>query len=106
MEQARKQNLPLPDKIKNAPILLPGLQFYYQAFLDLSTCRPLGMPEGPIPWSAINIYAERQDLTDDDYERFFTLLRAMDAAYLDYRDKKRVTKENKEKQEQSDGSVL
>lgn len=88
---------PIPDKIKNAPILLPGLQFYYQAFLDLSTCRPLGMSEGPIPWSALNTYAEREGLTDDDYDRFSSLIRAMDAAYLGHRDKKREAKEAQEK---------
>ncbi len=93
LEQARKQNLPIPDKIRNAPFLLPGLHFYYQAFLDLSTCRPLGMSEGPIPWSAINTYAERHELTDDDYDRFFILIRVMDVAYLEHRDKKRAAKE-------------
>lgn len=98
---ARKMKESIPDRIKNAPILLPGLQFYYQAFLDLSTCRSLGMAEGPIPWDAINIYAERHVLVEDDYDRFFTLIRAMDVAYLDYRDKKRANNEkrvNKENQ--------
>lgn len=87
MEQARKQNLPVPDSIQNAPVLLPGLEFYYAAFLDLSTCRAVGMGEGPIPWDAIDRYAQRHGLDDDEYDAFFGLIRALDARYLQYKEK-------------------
>jgi len=88
LKQAVRQNLPIPDKIKNAPVLLPGLQFYFQSFLELSTCREIGMSEGQIPWTAIDRYASRYEMTEDDYERFLTLIRIVDAEYIRYRAKK------------------
>ena len=77
-------------------MLLPGLQFYYQAFLDLSTCRSVGMAEGPIPWDSIDAYAKHHGLVDDnEYDRFFLLIRALDAEYLRYRERQSKTRKNR-----------
>lgn len=85
LDQARKQNLPIPDKIKNAPELLPGLAFYYLAFKQLSTCRQIGMGEGPIPWLATEAYCTRHEVEGEDYDIFVALIEAMDMEYLKYR---------------------
>jgi len=53
------------------------------------------MAEGPIPWMAIDAYASRHQMNEDDYDRFFALIRALDAEYLRYRERKRKTKGNK-----------
>ena len=79
----------MPARIANAPQLLPGLDFFYIAFLELSTCRDVGMGLGPIPWTAMNAYAERYGLEDDDFAEFTWLLKRLDATYLQQQDEKR-----------------
>ncbi|MDB5618469.1 hypothetical protein [Tardiphaga sp.] len=68
--------------------LFGHLLFEWTSFGSLSTDRQVGMDRGPIPWSAINAYAQRYSLVDDDFDRFATLIRAMDQAYLAYFRKK------------------
>jgi len=67
-------------------VLLPGLDLYYTAFSELSTDRQMGMAEGWIPWSSIDRYARRHDLTDWDFDRFRILIRGMDVEYIKYRE--------------------
>lgn len=52
--------------------------------MELSTCRAIGMAMGPIPWTAVERYADREGLVGDDYEQFVVLVRMMDVAYLEY----------------------
>ena len=73
---------PLPDALLNAPDLLQGLDFFYNAFGQLSTCRPVGMGLGSIPWTAIDRYAERNDV--EDFDEFLYMVRKMDDAYIEY----------------------
>lgn len=54
---------------------------YWQAFIDLSTERALGMGKpGSIPWSAIHRYADEKSGTDR--ETLTRIIRAMDSAFL------------------------
>lgn len=86
--QCEREKRPLPSKIANAPELLLGLDFVYTAFMELSTCRSVGMGEGPIPWTAIRDYTEYAQIDDfEQLEDFFYLIREMDSAYLDFRKK-------------------
>ena len=87
LEQAYKQNLPIPAKILNAPVLISGLEFYYKAFLDLCTCRPIGFGEGPIPWNAIKMYSDTHKLDEEEFDRLLTLVKLMDIEYLSFRQK-------------------
>lgn len=91
LDQAHRNNMPIPDKIKNAPELLPGLDLYFVAFMELSTCRTVGMGEGPIPWTAMRDYAIDHLGVEEgiEFDRFVSLIRGMDIAYLEYQDKKR-----------------
>ena len=75
----------LPDWFLEEPPLLPGDQFYLDAFWDLSTCRPVGMSEGPIPWTSIVEYWRMSGLDDDTMELFVGVIRAMDAEYMIWR---------------------
>lgn len=70
--------------LDNRPELHEHLAFAWQAFLELSTDRPVGLGgAGPIPWAAIDRYARRYRLDDvDAFEIFMTLVRAADAAWL------------------------
>ena len=84
-----RRRLPLPDRIENAPRLLPGLDLYYDAFQYLSTCRQVGFSFGPIPCDAIDAYADRREFSDNQREDLFFVIREMDNAFiLHHRDRK------------------
>lgn len=61
------------------------LSAVWQAFLDLSTDRQVGMGgASTIPWTAINDYAIRYGIVDlDEFEWFSGLLRVMDNAWME-----------------------
>ena len=85
IRRARAERKRPPDKIVNAPQLLPGLGFYFQAFMALSSCRPLGMAEGRIPWHSAFQYAQALGLEEEEFEDLWVLVSFMDAAYLKFR---------------------
>ena len=82
-----RDGLPLPDKIKNAPILRLGLELFYNAFWDLDSCRNSGWGMGPIPWLAMRDYATTFGFTEEQEEDLYYHVRLMDNAYLDFYDK-------------------
>lgn len=88
MEAAIRRRQPFPDVIANAPQILPGLEMYYEAFSELSTCRSTGMGIGPIPWTAIDQYGLRHGFCDDGFEYLVRMVRALDDAFLAYSQKK------------------
>ena len=92
MSQALARGMPIPEKIRNAPTLLPGLELYYDAFLDLNSCRQLGMGVGPIPWMAVSDYAVAMGLSREQTEDLHHHMRAMDNAYSEYWSKKHEKK--------------
>jgi hypothetical protein len=65
IETCIRERRPLPDAIAKAPQLFMGLELYYVAYLDLSSCRSIGMAEGPIPWLAIYDYAQRLGMDEE-----------------------------------------
>lgn len=89
-----------PKFLQDRPTLLIGLDLYFDAFTDLSTCRQIGMSVGPIPYTAIIEYSRVHGF---DYETSQLLLRyisEMDSAYLRYQYKK-VDSETKKKPRRS-----
>ena len=64
------------------PLLLPGDQFYFNAFHELSTTRSIGFSIGPIPWDKIVSYAEIAGLDEDLRTDFQQVIRVLDNAYL------------------------
>lgn len=87
-KQAEKMGIPPPDWVINKPELNLGLDFYYIAFHDLTSCRAIGMAEGPIPWTAMKTYADTYDIHGLELERFIYILTHMDIAYMKERNKK------------------
>lgn len=62
------------------PELLPGLDFFFQAFTELQSERQIGMAAGPIPWYSIIKWAEFHGMTDpDDIDVLLRYIRAMEA---------------------------
>lgn len=75
--------MPLPDRIKNKPMVRPGLDFYWRAFNDLSGDRDIGMGIGPIPWCAIHDWAVRHQVYEEDFDRLVLILRGLDAVFME-----------------------
>lgn len=82
----------LPDKIKGAPQILPGLELYYEAFTELSSSRTSGMGIGAIPWTAIDRWALRYEVEGDDFERLAMYIRMMDAKFIEFASKQQSKK--------------
>jgi hypothetical protein len=86
--QSMKHNMPLPEKIQNAPILFPGLELFYTAFDDLISSRQMGMSVGPISWETVQKYCDHLGLGPEQSEAMHYHIRAMDATYLSFLMKK------------------
>jgi hypothetical protein len=83
IEQCIRQRRPLPNAIANAPSIEIGLDIFFVAFMDLTTCRTMGFGEGPIPWTAKRIYAvDELSLEGEQKEDFYFYLAEMDRVYL------------------------
>ena len=89
---ARKQNMPVPDKIKNAPELNIGLMFYWKAYQDLTSDRDVGMGVGPIPWLSMDSWGARNRVRGDDFERLVAILKDMDATFMEHNSRKNKSK--------------
>lgn len=76
-----RSQLPIPERIKNAPELRIGLQLFMTAFMDLHSCRPAGFGLSPIPWTAIHDYCERLDIIGEQREDLLYHVQALDDAY-------------------------
>lgn len=75
----------IPKTIREAPRLDGGLTHYWEAFLDLGTCRRYHFGgEGPIPWTAIHQWADWWGFDDvDDRAMFCRIMRRVDNWYLE-----------------------
>lgn len=69
----------LPPDAKE-PYLGP-FEFYVEAFKELTTCRPVSLGQGPIPFTAIADYHTIYNVALD-LEDFLYVIRRMDLAYL------------------------
>jgi hypothetical protein len=89
MQIARRQNLPLPPRILNAPELLQGLELFSFGFQSLTTSRTLSQGAiGPIPYHAINEFCKAEDLIGEQREDFFYHIERIDNAYMKWQTKK------------------
>lgn len=77
-----RRKRPIPERIQNAPDLLTGLELYFEAFIELNTCRTTGWSPGPIPSWCIDEYSNRLDLDEDEAEDLHYHIRMMDQAFL------------------------
>lgn len=85
LDQAYRDGTPLPDSIKNAPELWTGLAFFYNAFMELTTCRPFGMGEGPVPWTAVNTYCDVKGIHGDQRTDMLYHIGSLDRTYIKYK---------------------
>ena len=78
-----------PKALENLPELLPGLDFYFNAYKELQTERPIGMSVGPIPFSKIIYWAEFSGLSNqNDIDTLINHIREMEMAEAQFRKRK------------------
>lgn len=83
---AIRERRPIPEPIRNAPELGPGLEFYLSAFWDLHTCRQIGFGVGPIAWTATQEYAKIVCESPEEINDFHYLIKGLDNKYLEWRE--------------------
>ena len=91
-DQAIRSGQPIPDRILNAPQLSECLEFFVTAFWELSTCRQLGMGEGPIPVTAIMEYGRFYDCNQEFTQDLIFYVSVLDAIYLKHQNRKTESK--------------
>lgn len=64
--------------------MLPGEEFYLEAFWSLSTERQVGQALGRIPWSRAMLYAVKEGVEPDMLGPFWRILYEMDTGYLEH----------------------
>lgn len=73
----------MPEGYLDRPEVQPESAFVWDAFWSLSSDRPTGMSTGPIPFSAVDRFAQRYGIDDlDEFDGFRSIIRAIDAEYL------------------------
>jgi hypothetical protein len=87
--QCLQDGIPIPDRIKNQPELLPGLELYLNAFHDLSSCRQVGMGVGFIPFTAVLEYARWHGFDKAHSEDLHYHISCLDSAYVSWANKRR-----------------
>lgn len=75
-----------------APELLPGLEFAFNAFFELNGDRQSGFGVGRIPWHVLDAYGRRHGLADDELEDFTHHLQEMDSEFLAYNEEQRAAR--------------
>jgi len=75
---------PIPDRILNAPQLSQCLEFFFDSFWVLSTCRSVGMGVGPIPVTAIMEYGRFHNCNDDLMHDLIHYVMTLDQIYIEY----------------------
>lgn len=80
LELAVRQKRPVPEHIKNAPQLEMGLEYYFEAFREISTERRT--PTSPIPASAIRNFCRDYGLDEEMADDVYSHVMGMDDAYL------------------------
>lgn len=67
--------------LENRPVLLPGLDFYFQAYAELSHDRPVGFGVGSIPWSSIINWCKLHEIHDiNEIDACIKHIRALEKA--------------------------
>lgn len=75
--------------LEEKPVLLPGLDFYMQAYTELLPERSIGMAVGLIPWRSIKEYADHHGvICKNEFDRLLRYIRAIEETHRSHEDKK------------------
>lgn len=75
--------------VQDAPLLEQGLELYWRAFWDLITCRGW---HGTIPWTAVDQWALRYRLSNEQRELLTFYVRAMEEEWAAWEEKQKPAK--------------
>jgi hypothetical protein len=91
LEASQKRGHPIPEAIQNAPELLPGLDVFYYAFLELNSERPASFSGmRAIPVSKIREAAVRLEyVQEEDQDYFVHMIRSMDLFTIKFHTKEK-----------------
>jgi hypothetical protein len=90
-----REGKPLPPGFSDRPKLSAGQRWLlHGAFWELSTDRQVGFGEGPIPWSSVARFADREGSCGIGFADFLHIIRALDRAYLQHRAEERDKAQN------------
>lgn len=92
LQIAAREGLPIPRGVSAGPELMPGLDLFFRAFVDLRTCAADG---GPVPWTAVEQWADAYDLDPDQRRALHHHTRKMDEAFLEHVGKERARRDAK-----------
>jgi len=95
MEECYRRRRPLPERIKNAPELLVGLEHFYDCYLELSTARSVGWDALPINVNQIYEYAHNLDFDEDEAAELVFFIMRMDAEFLKIMEEKKARESKK-----------
>ena len=85
VKAAKANRLPIPLAIQNQPIVHTYDLLYWECFMDLCTTRQMVHGLGYISWSAINDWAIRHELADqDEFEVLRYVVEKMDQFWVDH----------------------
>lgn len=76
----------LDNKALNPPDLNVGLDFYYQAYLELSTEKKF--ENGPIPYSSMEKYTNENELSDGQFQDLMFFCNRLEETLADFLEKK------------------
>lgn len=82
MRQADHRGAALPDFILNAPEIPDCDRLYFDAFVQLDTCRPSGFGPGSIPWDKVLQYGHYLELSGDALIDFVDIIMLTDGLYM------------------------
>lgn len=101
---ALERGLPIPSSFESPPQIHEELLFYWNAFADLTTCRPVsGFGISRIPWIAVKQYADHHHILDQDaFMEFNTIIQGMDTCFIAILDLQREAKEKNAGQSNQD----
>ena len=84
----------MPAGYLDRPELNESLEYVWDAFWTLNSDRPLGIGEGPIPFTSIDRFAQRYGIDNlDDFDEFRSLIHAIDGEYLKFRSEQSKNKD-------------
>lgn len=90
LRDAYKSRMPVPDKFKNAPDLLPGVELYFTGYLELASFAGLPRARRQIVWADVRAYALDHGFDEEQRFIWFECVAALDREWLGWEAKKRT----------------
>jgi hypothetical protein len=74
-----------PQALETRPVIPDHLLVFWKAWITLGTTRPVSGMGGltTIPWTAVDRYAIRHEITGQAFEDFWFIIQVIDRAFID-----------------------